>query len=214
MEIIANFSKLSIAKNTKHCETNFFCPEMCCKMISKKYIPPKKCWPRRDRSQRAGVFITDTEKKCVLLIQSCGNCWGPPKGAAEKGETIKQAAIRELKEETGISALPEDLIFLKNISRGTYFNYTIPKKDLKLPNRKGYNDATGIGWISFKCLEKYREYFSKILNYPAKILISMNLYFLGYVKMPIYKNNFREYKEPDWKKRLGRNRNIKISTKK
>ncbi|PWU15015.1 MAG: hypothetical protein C5B45_03315 [Chlamydiae bacterium] len=43
------------------------------------------------------------EKWQVLLVQHLnGQHWGFPKGRAEKTETAQEAAIRELKEETGL----------------------------------------------------------------------------------------------------------------
>lgn len=39
----------------------------------------------------------------LLIVQHLGGHWSFPKGHPEKGETSKEAAIRELKEETGLS---------------------------------------------------------------------------------------------------------------
>jgi len=38
-----------------------------------------------------------------LVIQSLGGLWGFPKGHLEEGETIEQAALREVKEETNLT---------------------------------------------------------------------------------------------------------------
>lgn len=39
-----------------------------------------------------------------LLLQYIGKYWDLPKGKIEKGETKEEAALRELKEETGLTA--------------------------------------------------------------------------------------------------------------
>jgi len=47
-------------------------------------------------------LITDNSKTKVLLVKNVGNgSWSLPGGAVEKDETLEQAAIREVKEETG-----------------------------------------------------------------------------------------------------------------
>lgn len=52
--------------------------------------------------------------KVLLILHREGNHWGFPKGRAEAGENSLQAAIRELKEETGLDVAevftPEPLI--------------------------------------------------------------------------------------------------------
>lgn len=64
-------------------------------------------------SVAAGVAITFEGK--VLLVHPTGASWktsavGIPKGGIQEGEDILNAAIRELKEETGISLSPNMLI--------------------------------------------------------------------------------------------------------
>ena len=53
----------------------------------------------------AGVILFRKEEKHIkyLLLQYSANHWDFPKGHIEKGESLKQTALRELKEETGIS---------------------------------------------------------------------------------------------------------------
>jgi len=50
----------------------------------------------------AGVVIFREGKKFLLLLYP-GGYWDFPKGHMEPGETSEQTALRELKEETGIS---------------------------------------------------------------------------------------------------------------
>lgn len=58
-----------------------------------------------------GVIVSDGVK--VLLGHATRSPrWDIPKGLAEAGETFIDAAIRELREETGLSAAPEDLVAL------------------------------------------------------------------------------------------------------
>ena len=62
------------------------------------------------------VVILDSENR-ILVMKRCpdarfpGEHWGFPGGKVDKGETLKQAAIREAKEETGLDVEPEDKHF-------------------------------------------------------------------------------------------------------
>ncbi len=64
-----------------------------------------------------GVVISPHNK--VLVVSQHGNSWSLPKGHVEKGENIKEAAQREITEETGIT----DLEFKKVL--GTYRRHRI-----------------------------------------------------------------------------------------
>jgi dihydroneopterin triphosphate diphosphatase len=57
---------------------------------------------------------SDRERRYLLLkrIESYGGFWQSVTGSLEGDETHKQAAIREMREETGISASDDDLIEL------------------------------------------------------------------------------------------------------
>lgn len=56
------------------------------------------------REFSAGGIVYNGKKE-VLLVQHSGNkYWGFPKGKIEKGQTSKEAAVREVKEEGGVEA--------------------------------------------------------------------------------------------------------------
>ena len=77
-----------------------YCEYKCCSVIIKSYT--LRNHKRRIINKKAGVFIYDSIKKKVLVIQSKGNLWGLPKGTFEKNENSIECAIRETYEETGI----------------------------------------------------------------------------------------------------------------
>jgi 8-oxo-dGTP pyrophosphatase MutT (NUDIX family) len=57
------------------------------------------------------VIVTDGER--ILLGHATRSPrWDIPKGLAEPGESLAEAAVRELREETGLAAPPEELIAL------------------------------------------------------------------------------------------------------
>lgn len=50
------------------------------------------------------TVIVIQENKILLNLRSDTKTWGIPGGALELGECLEETAIRELKEETGLSA--------------------------------------------------------------------------------------------------------------
>jgi 8-oxo-dGTP pyrophosphatase MutT (NUDIX family) len=101
------------------------------------------------------VFIYDPKVDKVLLVQSRGNFWGPPKGTLKYGESERQCAIREVKEETGLDISDDDFTKAAKIhNRAIYFYMEMDECDVKVQDHIPGNDANGIGWIKPDCLEK------------------------------------------------------------
>ena len=87
-------------------------------------------------SQAAGVLIikeTSDEKKYLLVQSKRHKGWSPPKGYIFKKETLVEAAIREVREETGlILNLNYELINPEDI----YFDTSYENKLIKQHNVK------------------------------------------------------------------------------
>ena len=64
-----------------------------------------RCLKRRMRWVRAAGCVVHADAGNMLLILRNGR-WDLPKGKVESGETLLQAALREVEEETGIAPLP------------------------------------------------------------------------------------------------------------
>lgn len=52
----------------------------------------------------ACVFVFDPSERLLLMRRSDNGLWGLPGGSMEPGETLEEAARRELEEETGVIA--------------------------------------------------------------------------------------------------------------
>lgn len=70
----------------------------------------------------AGGCVFDEDGKVLLQRRGDSNKWGFPGGAIEIGETPEMAAIRELREETGLDVRVSDLIGIYTDSEMTYPN--------------------------------------------------------------------------------------------
>lgn len=144
-----NIQKLSLKK----------CPQGCCDIKLKDYIPCFKVYDYKTKLKKlkAGVFFYDPKLDKILLVQSRGEKWGPPKGTIEEKETIEECAIREVFEETGLSVTKDQLdkCIKYRIDRATYFYI---EQDSTDPNSESYisnivdNDASGVTWVNTKCL--------------------------------------------------------------
>lgn len=120
---------------------------------------PQKAYtkkPIRKNRKKAGVFLVDMEKRKVLLVQSRGKLWGPPKGTVEENETFLDCAKRELKEETGIE-LNEGLYVNGSFVKSNTYYYFVPTEEIDVCVQSGKdNDANGIGWFKIDCILERR----------------------------------------------------------
>ncbi len=57
-----------------------------------------------------GGCIRNDSGEILLQKRTDKNCWGFPGGAMEIGENAKETVIREIKEETGLTVIPHQLI--------------------------------------------------------------------------------------------------------
>ena len=133
----------------------FTCSKGCCKIKTSKFIEKKYSGQfLNKRKEKAGVFIHDTAKNKVLLVQSRGNLWGLPKGTIEYGETQKNCAVREVKEETGITITKQSFLKETKIyNNSVYFYVKMDECEVHIQKHIIGNDANGIGWIKPSCLE-------------------------------------------------------------
>lgn len=150
------------------------CTRGCCDIITKPYLAVHEDYSSKYKKCKAGVFFYDSKAKKVLLVQSRGEKWGPPKGTMENiDKTIEDCAVREVEEETGLQISVDTLSTCSKycIDRATYFYLETDSaqcESVYIPGGHG-NDATGIMWISVQCL---RETPRLDLNSHCKKLLS------------------------------------------
>ena len=147
----------------------YTCEKNCCQI--KTSVPNNVKFFHNRTNKKAGVFIYDPEEDRVLLVQSQGLLWGPPKGTLEEqlGENICECAIREVKEETGLTIDPNELTRIMKIkNRITYYYCERKATDVEIQKIEG-NDANGITWIKVDCLIDYVKKKRMFLNKHCEI---------------------------------------------
>jgi 8-oxo-dGTP pyrophosphatase MutT (NUDIX family) len=148
----------------------FSCENSCCLIKIKPYHTKRK--DRTERKYKAGIFIYDPKEDKILLVQSRGNLWGPPKGTLKEGETDKECAVREVNEETGL-VIDEDILHVctKIHTNAMYFFIEKNVCDVEVQEHLDDNDANGITWIRPKCLLDAINNEKMSINYHCKVLL-------------------------------------------
>ena len=121
--------------------------------------------------RKAGVVIFNPPTDSVLLVQSRGNLWGFPKGSIEENETVEDAAIREVREETGYVLETKDLLRIHRVNNKVhYFESYSARHPLQVQKTPG-NDVNSLAWVKLSCIKMLTESGKIQMNSHAKFLL-------------------------------------------
>lgn len=122
----------------------------------------------------AGGGVVFNEFNEVLFIYRRGH-WDLPKGKIDPGETKEQASVREVEEETGITAIElgphigNTYHIFRTVKNGNYFlkktywyKMTTHKQQLKAQKEEGIDEALWLSVPTF--LEKCKPVYNNILD--------------------------------------------------
>lgn len=103
------------------------------------------------------------ERNKVLMVNNRGGGWSLPGGAVEKGETLEQAVIREVEEETGLTVEVEHIVSINEAffeERGHHALFiTFKAKIIKgRPSIQYENEIEEIKWMDFQTANKLMPY--------------------------------------------------------
>ncbi|MBV9230146.1 MAG: HAD-IIA family hydrolase [Chloroflexi bacterium] len=93
----------------------------------RRWEQPAFTWPERVEAGVAAV-IFDGEGRVLLGKRADNGLWGLPSGHMERGETIEEAVVREIREETGLHVKVVKLIGLYSDPISQVFSY--PEGDI------------------------------------------------------------------------------------
>lgn len=162
------------------------CVEKCCTIYTREYIDNQIF---EQKFTRGGAFIYDPLQKKILLVQSKGLYWGCPKGSSFETESLRDCAIREVKEETGmdLSLYPVSITYfiveengkLNCVKDQDYRDekilgmyYYIEMNSLSSNAKLQENDNTtnGLAWIKLNCLKKMIQEKHLKINHHTRLL--------------------------------------------
>jgi 8-oxo-dGTP pyrophosphatase MutT (NUDIX family) len=129
------------------------------------------------------IFRKENSEKLFLLLHYPSGHWDFVKGKMESGETTQQTAIRETKEETGIT----DITFVENFEEWIEYNFKyqgelVQKKvvfflaETKTKNVKISHEHSGYTWMNYNTsMEKTTFDNAKTVLTKAQRLLSKTL---------------------------------------
>lgn len=112
------------------------------------------------------ALIYNKDQKRILMVNNKGTGWSLPGGAVEKGETLEQAVIREVKEETGLTVKVEDILAINEAffhAKGHHTLFITFKASIvegKCAIRFE-DEILEIKWIDFETANKRMPYYPK-----------------------------------------------------
>lgn len=108
----------------------------------------------------AAVIIENEQGQILLQSRADRDKWGLPGGCQELGERFPETAIREVKEETNLDVLEEDLELIDIVSGASRRN-AYPNGDVVINNTALYCTKKYTGELKWDCESKNMKFFDK-----------------------------------------------------
>jgi 8-oxo-dGTP diphosphatase len=107
------------------------------------------------------VLLYDEAEQKVLMVLNKRGTWSLPGGGVERGETLKEAAIREVKEETGYDIDVGDIVALNEafIDGNHVFFITFRGTIVQAPETiSGDENILDVQWMDVERAEELMPY--------------------------------------------------------
>jgi 8-oxo-dGTP pyrophosphatase MutT (NUDIX family) len=110
-----------------------------------------KSYPPRKEKKAGGIIINLESTKILLIKGRHSKKWGVPKGSMDIGESVRETAIREIREETGLSTEIDKYTIPVKI--GKLYLYTV-FVDERIPLTPiDSNEIMDIQWFSISSIK-------------------------------------------------------------
>lgn len=129
---------------------------------------------RGDELKRVDVAYTllfNENSNRVLMVLNKNNTWSLPGGAVEVEETLKEAAIREVKEETGYEVTVSNIIAVNEafINENHVYFITFKGQVLKSPERiPTEENILKVEWVDLEQVDRLMPYYPEGLSQLIK----------------------------------------------
>lgn len=147
---------LSHLIDEKYPKTVYICAQLAIYILTSYFIRSPFSFVDPDYSiVKAGGMIIYKNK--ILIVQSNSNKWGFPKGTRNRGESVLECAIREIKEETSVvvTLTENDRLLYSFNNTVIYYKKLNCKPEINISHIiREQKDCTGIAWIRLSCLKK------------------------------------------------------------
>lgn len=119
----------------------------------------------------------DTPAPQVLLVQRSDTLeWTPIAGIVEPGEQLHEVAVREVAEETGVTARVERLVWVKthplmtylNGDQASYVNHTFVMSHVEGDPQVGDDESVATGWFGLDNLPPMQPAFRERIDYAVQ----------------------------------------------
>jgi ADP-ribose pyrophosphatase YjhB (NUDIX family) len=127
----------------------------------------------------SAIIVVDLENKILLQSRTDRGLWCLPGGLQELGETFEEVAVRELKEETGLTSKIEDLKLIAVVSGESRKN-SYPNGDIVYNNTVLYK----VNKYSGKLGSNYEEIVDKGNGHFESVKESKALKFFDLKELP------------------------------
>lgn len=139
-----------------------FCQK--CFLMNTKILR-NKC--KKHKVLKAGAIILDKSQQNILLIKgNYANKWNVPKGTSDDNESIRNTAVREIHEETGIKVNISKYDIPIKIYK-VFLYVTIVNKNVKIEpqDKDEIQEAKWFKLSELDCLEDKTTLLKKVINY-------------------------------------------------
>jgi 8-oxo-dGTP diphosphatase len=120
-----------------------------------------------DHPQRVDVayaLILDEQEGRILVVRNENGAWSLPGGMREPGETLREAAVRETREETGLDVTAGPVVHISERMWETHDLFVTFRAHMTTPGTpaKGDPDIQEVAWVGVEAAQRLMPYYENL----------------------------------------------------